>query len=153
MARAKEDVREETNLYERDYYLWVEQQTRLLADCRLDELDVANLIDEVGDLGRSQKRSISTSLVVVLRHLLEHQYQPRRRSRSWLASIEEHRRHLRDDFEDSPSLRDYALERFEEAYQDARRQAAIETGLPVEKLPDRPPWSLEQTLDRRFLPD
>lgn len=153
MAHAKEDVREEASLYERDFYLWVEEQVRLLGERRLDELDVVNLIDEVGDLGRSQKRAIRNNLVVVLLHLLKHQFQPRRRSRSWLASIAEHRRRLRDDFEDSPSLRGYAAERFEDAYRDARRQTAIETGLSDATFPDEPPWTLEQALDPDFLPD
>ena len=153
MARAQEDVREEADLYERDFYLWVEQQVRLLADGRLDELDVANLIDEIGDLGRSQKRSITNNLVVVLVHLLKYQFQPRRRFRSWLASIAEHRRRLRKEFQDSPSLRGHARDEFMECYQDARRQAAIETGLPDETLPDQPPWTLEQALDPGFLPD
>ena len=153
MARANEDVREQTGLYERDYYLWVEEQVRLLGERRFDELDAVNLIDEVGDLGRSEKRSIRNNLVVVLLHLLKHQFQPRRRSRSWLSSIAEHRRRLRDEFEDSPSLRGYAAERFEETYRDARRQAAIETGLSDETFPDQPPWTLEQALDPDFLPD
>lgn len=153
MARAKEEVREKSSLYERDFYLWVEEQLRLLGERWFDELDVANLIDEVGDLGISQKKSITSNLVVVLLHLLKHQYQPRRRSRSWLASIEERRRRLRKDFQHSPSLRGYARDEFIECYRDARRQAAIETGLPDESFPDDPPWTLEQTLDPDFLPD
>jgi hypothetical protein len=153
MARAKEDVRNEAGLYERDYYVWVEEQVRLLCERRFDELDVDTLNDEFGDLGRNQKRSIRNNLVVVLLHLIKHRYQPRRRSRSWLASIEEHRRHLRKHFQDSPSLRGYARDEFIECYQDARQQAAIETGLPVERFPDQPPWTPEQTLDPDFLPE
>lgn len=152
MARAKENVREEPDLYERDFYLWVEQQVGLLADGRLDELDVANLIDEVGDLGRSQKDALASNLVVVLKHLLKHEHQPRRRSRSWLTSIAEHRRRLRRSFQHSPSLRGHARDEFAECYRDARRQAAIETGLPDETFPDQPPWTLEQALDPDFVP-
>jgi hypothetical protein len=60
-----------------------------------------------------------------------------------LSTIAEHRR----------SLRPYAHERFEQCYQDSRRQALIETGLAADALPIAPPWSLEQALDPDFLPD
>jgi hypothetical protein len=53
----------------------------------------------------------------------------------------------------SPSPRRYVRKRFEECYQDSRRQALIETGLAPDALPAAPPWSLEQTLGPDFLPD
>jgi hypothetical protein len=90
--------------------------------------------------------------VVVLKHLLKYQFQPRRRSRSWRASIVEHRQRLRDDFRTSPSLRGYARDVFVEAYADARVREP-ETGLPERAFPRDPPYTLEQTLDPEFLPD
>lgn len=153
MARAKEATQVETSLYDRDFCLWIEEQVRLLKERRLEQLDVVNLIDEIEDLGIHEKKAVQSNLVVVLKHLLKYQYQPRRRSRSWLSSIAEHRRRLRNDLATSPSLRPYASERFEECYQDGRRQALIETGLAPDALPSTPPYSLEQTLDSDFLPE
>ena len=153
MARAKDAIQVETPLYERDFCLWVEEQARLLKEGRLEQLDLVNLIDEVEDLGIHEKKAVESNLVVVLKHLLKYQFQPRRRSRSWLSSIAEHRRRLRNDLTTSPSLRPYARERFEECYQDGRRQALIETGLAPDALPSEPPYSLEQALDPDFLPD
>jgi hypothetical protein len=153
MARAKDAVQVEAPLYERDFCLWVEEQARLLREGRLEQLDLVNLIDEIEDLGINRKHAVTSNLVVILDHLLKHQFQPRRRSRSWLASIAEHRRRLRKEFQHAPSLRGYAREQFEECYQDARGQALIETGLPQEALPRTPPYTLEQALDPEFLPD
>jgi hypothetical protein len=65
----------------------------------------------------------------------------------------EHRRRLRDDFEESPSLRPYAADVFGRAYADAREQASAETGLPVRTFPSSSPFTLEQTLDPKFLPN
>jgi hypothetical protein len=141
------------SLYERDFCLWVEEQARLLKEGRLQQLDLVNLIDEIEDLGLHEKKAFQSNLVVVLKHLLKYQFQPRRRSRSWVSSIAEHRRRLRNDLATSPSLRPYAREQFEECYQDGRRQALIETGLAQDTLPTAPPYSLEQTLDPDFLPD
>ena len=153
MATAKRAVRTEPSLYERDFCLWVEEQARLLRERRLEELDIANLVDEVESLGASERRSVRNNLVVVLKHLLKYRYQPGRRSRSWLSSVAEHRRRLRDDLETSPSLRPYARDRFEHCYRDGRHQALIETGLTPDAMPNDPPWSLEQALDPDFLPD
>jgi hypothetical protein len=153
MARAKDAVQVERSLYERDFCLWVEEQARLLREGRLEQLDLVNLIDEIEDLGIHEKKAVQSNLVVVLKHLLKYQFQPRRRSRSWLSSIAEHRRRLRNDLATSPSLRPYAREQFEECYKDGRRQALIETGLGVDALPSAPPYTLEQTLDPEFLPD
>jgi Domain of unknown function DUF29 len=153
MARAQNAVQVETPLYQRDFCRWVDEQVRLLKEGRLEQLDVVNLIDEIEDLGIHEKKAVQSNLVVVVKHLLKYQYQARRRSRSWLSSIEEHRRRLRNDLATSPSLRPHAREHFEECYQDARRQALIETGLGPDALPSAPPYTLEQTLDPEFLPD
>jgi Domain of unknown function DUF29 len=153
MARARDAVQVETPLYERDFCLWVDEQVRLLREGRLQQLDVINLIDEIESLGIHEKKAVQSNLVVVLKHLLKYQFQPRRRSRSWLSSIAEHRRRLRTDFGTSPSLRPHARAQFEECYQDARRQALIETGLAADALPSTSPYTLEQALDPEFLPD
>jgi Domain of unknown function DUF29 len=153
VARAKDAIQVETSLYERDFCLWVEEQARLLKEGRLQQLDLINLIDEIEDLGIHAKKAVQSNLVVVLKHLLKYQFQPQRRSRSWLSSIAKRRRRLRNDFATSPSLRPYAREQFEQCYQDGRRQALIETGLAPDALPSTPAYSLEQTLDPDFLPD
>jgi hypothetical protein len=153
MARAKDAIRLKPSLYESDFCLWVEEQARLLRKGRLDQLDIANLVEEIEDLGIGEKKAVQNNLVVVLKHLLKYRFQPRRRSRSWLSSMAGHRRRLRNDLATSPSLRPYACERFEQCYQDGRRQALIDTGLEPDAMPTASPWSLEQTLDPDFLPD
>jgi hypothetical protein len=153
MARADPLTEGRQSLYERDFYRWVEEQTGLLRQGALERLDVANLVEEIEDLGLGANKAVKSNLVVVLLHLLKHQFQARRRSRSWQASIVEHRQRLRDDFRTSPSLRGYARDVFVEAYADARARASAETGLPDGAFPETAPYSLEQTLDPEFLPD
>ena len=97
MARAKQAIATEGGLYQRDFRLWVEEQARLLRGSEFERLDIANLVEEIEDLGIAAKKAVKSNLVVVLLHLLKHQFQPRRRSRSWQASILEHRQRLRDD--------------------------------------------------------
>jgi hypothetical protein len=152
VARAQPLTNDGPSLYKRDFYLWVEEQARSLREGRLESLDVVNLLDEIESLAINRKHAVTSDLVVILKHLLKYQFQTRRRSRSWLSSIAEHRRRLRDEFQHAPSLRGYARDQFEECYRDSRRQALIETGLAPDALPKAPPYSLEQTLGPEFLP-
>ena len=153
MARADLLADDRQALYERDFCLWLEQQATLLREGRFAELDLANLIEEIEAMARRDRKAVRTNLVVLLTHLLKYQFQPRRRSSSWRGSILEHRRQLRDDFEESPSLRPHAAAVFARAYADAREQASVETGLPLDTFPIDSPYTLEQTLDHTFLPD
>ena len=61
MARVDPVTAERTSLYERDFYLWLERQAELLREGRLTELDVANLLEEIEDMGRSESRATSSS--------------------------------------------------------------------------------------------
>lgn len=63
------------SLYDADFLLWSEQQASLLrrfaAGERVnDAVDWANLVEEVGDLGRSEFRAVESLLDVGLRHLI-----------------------------------------------------------------------------------
>jgi Domain of unknown function DUF29 len=152
VARAEALTEDKKTLYERDFCLWLEQQAALLRAGRFDALDLANLIEEIEAMARKDQKAIKSNLVVLLTHLLKHQFQPEQRSSGWRGSIVEHRQRLRDDFEQSPSLRAHAAAVFARAYADARERASAETGLPLRTFPRSSPYTLEQTLDPRFLP-
>ena len=114
---------------------------------------MANLIEEIDDMGKSQKQAVRSNLIVVLMHLLKYKYQPDRRSGSWKYTIREHRRRLIEAFEDSPSLRIFFAEVFDKCYQNARKEAADETALSLGTFPSESPFTPEQTLDEDFLPE
>lgn len=139
-------------LYEQDFCLWLEQTAKLLQLGRFSEVDVANLVDEVKAIARSERRAVESILEVILMHLLKYRYQRERRSRSWLLTLFEHRKRMERIFKDSPSLRRYFEEVFGEGYQNARQMAAIETGLELEAFPVELPFGIEEVLAVDFLP-
>lgn len=141
------------NLYDQDYCLWIETMAELLKNKQFSELDLENLIEEIEDMGRSQRDSLESNLIVVLLHLLKWKYQPQMRSGSWQRSIIEHRRRINKAFKDSPSLKRYFLEIYDEAYQSGRKQAAAETGLNLAIFPLENPFTREQILNSDYLPD
>lgn len=142
-----------STLYEQDYHQWLEKTAHLLKNDRLNELDTPNLIEEIEDMGRSQKRAVASNLRITLRHLLKYKYQPERRTSSWRLTLFEHRRRLEEDFADSPSLKNYFYEVFSKCYQDARKEAAIETEMPLMTFPERLPFTPEEVLNLEYLPD
>ena len=139
-------------LYEQDFYAWVGEQVEALRSGHTQGLDIENLAEEIEDMGRSQRRAVKSALIIILIHLLKYRYQPHHRTNSWRASIREHRRRVRDELADSPSLRPYIERILDDCYQDAREAAADESGLPVVTFPAVCPFALEQALDRNFLP-
>jgi hypothetical protein len=136
-----------SSLYEQDYYLWLETTAKLLREGQLSALDVANLLEEIEDMGRSEKRAFYSNLKILLMHLLKYSYQSEKRSNSWIASIVEHRQRIKKAFKESPSLQAYFIEIVNECYQDARELAAAETGLAIDAFPVEPPFTPEEILN------
>ncbi len=54
------------NLYDGDYYQWLNVTAMLLNEGRSNDLDVPNLLDELEAMGKSQKRAIESHLKVLL---------------------------------------------------------------------------------------
>lgn len=141
------------SLYETDFVRWVELTVEQLRTQNYAEVDWTNLIEEIEDMSRRERRGLESNLVVVLLHLLKWQYQPEGRTGSWRGSIREHRRRVNRDLKDSPSLVPYLQTIFAEAYTSAREQAADETDLPLDTFPLECSYTPEQTLDANFLPE
>lgn len=141
------------SLYETDFLHWVETIVEQLRSQNYACVDWTNLIEEIEEMSRRERKSLKSNLVVILLHLLKWQYQPECRTGSWRGRIREHRRRIKDDLQDSPSLLPYLQEVFAECYANAREQAADETGLPLETFPLDCPYEPEQALNSQYLPD
>jgi hypothetical protein len=139
-------------LYERDFYAWLEDQAAKLRARSHNDIDWENLAEEIESLGRSQKKEIRSRLELLIHHLLKWQVQPGRRSESWRITIGEQRTFIPGIVEDSPSLASYPAEIFEKAYSAGRRKAIEETGLSANIFPSRPPFTVSEALDNRYLP-
>lgn len=140
-------------LYETDFVQWIETTVEQLRSQNYSCVDWQNLIEEIEDMLRRERKSLKSNLVVILLHLLKWQHQPELRSGSWRGSIREHRRRVNDDLKDSPSLIPYFQEVFAECYTNAREQAADETGLPLETFPVNCLYLPKQVLKAEYLPD
>lgn len=140
------------DLHETDFYAWLSHNAVLIRAGRVSEADLANIAEELEDMGRSDKRALGSHIGVLLLHLLKWQYQPAQRSNSWRGSINNARRAIAKLLKESPSLRGLIPALMADEYSDARDDAAMETGLPESTLPVACPYSIEAMLDKGFWP-
>ncbi|MGF1523700.1 MAG: DUF29 domain-containing protein [Leptolyngbyaceae cyanobacterium] len=142
-----------STLYDQDYLGWLTETVRQLKQGDLAAVDVANLVEELEDMGRSERRAVESNLEVILMHLLKYRYQSEFCSNSWRFTLLEHRDRLAKSFRDSPSLKPYFANIFADCYAQARKKAAVETGIPLTTFPEDSPFTPDMTLDTDYLPD
>jgi len=132
--------------YEKDYAGWVEDTALAIEEGRFTEIDRVALADEVKGLGITERDRIEIVLRVLVRHLLKTKYQPEKRTRSWELSIRVQRKHLAKYLRHSPSLRPELPELLSDAYDNARIEAANETGLDPDTFPEACEWTIAEIL-------
>ena len=132
--------------YETDLLEWANYTAHLLREQRWAEVDWEHLIEEVEDLGKSERSAIGSQLERIMLHLLKWEYQPERRSDSWLDSITDGRSQIQRKIEDSPSLKTYPDQILSQEYRRASRGAARQTELDIAIFPSTCPYSTEQVL-------
>jgi hypothetical protein len=140
-------------LYDQDYYLWLKTTINQLRTGQFSAVDLENLLEELEAMGRSEKRAIKSLLLKLLVHLLKLKYWDNERERNqghWKGEIRTFRIQIKDELKDSPSLKAYILEIFDECYQDARKEASDRSQLPLETFPIIPIGSLGQILDENW---
>ena len=129
-------------LYDRDFAAWCDETVAHLQARQFHALDLANLIEEIEGLGRSERRQIRNRLDVLLNHLLKRLYVASPGNyRGWELTIREQRKQLRRLLADSPSLQAEPLASFDQIWQDAL--ADLQYAYPDRQFPDAWPFSRE----------
>jgi hypothetical protein len=121
-------------LFETDETAWLERMAELVRRGRVEDLDLPNLSEFLSDMARRDRREVESRLRVLITHRLKWEYQPARRSRSWLVTIEQQRQEL-VGLLTSGTLHNHAEAVLPATYANGLRMAALETGLPVETFP------------------
>ena len=148
-------------LYQEDFNLWREQTIKKIKEGSFEDVDWEHLVEELEDMGKSEKRAFTSNLMVLLAHLLKLKVQfdaPDTMKGSWYNSVDEHRTRVKKDLDDNPSFKSYLETAVKDAYKDARKLAIKEGsrakyGLrkpPQFEYPFECPFSLNQLLDDDF---
>jgi Domain of unknown function DUF29 len=138
------------DLYDEDFYIWVEAQAELLRDRRFEELDLENLIEEVEDLGGALKRSVRSRARTIMEHLLKLHHSPAQEPRlGWRETIRMQRSELLGDL--TPSLRRTLADELSDMYDRARHDAEASLRdhgehAAADALPESCPYTPEQIM-------
>lgn len=97
-------------LYDEDFVAWTEQQAEALRAAgrgRTNEpVDWENLAEEIGSLGRSDRRELRSQIYRIISHLAKLQFSPATEPRGgWRASVRDGRKQAELVLADSPSLK------------------------------------------------
>ncbi len=161
MKELTEKHQKNKSLYDEDFQEWIAETIAKLQSKDFDALDIEHLIEELTDLGKSEKNALRSNLKVLLTHLLKLKVQfdaPDMMKSSWYDSVNEHRERVLDDLISTPSLKSYLDEAVAEAYPGARKLAIKDSkkakfGVRISdesKYPISCPFSMEQILDEDF---
>jgi len=105
-------------LYEKDFYLWVQENLSLLKNRELDHVDWENPLEEIEDLGQRYLDSAISFMAVILEHLYKWENFRDREyvGHSWIKSINNARNELDVIFERHPSIRKKSAEELPTAW-------------------------------------
>ena len=150
-----------STLYDLDYSTWAAKTAELLRQGRFSELDLDHLVEELDDMGKSQRHELVSRLRILLAHLLKWQYQYRQLSERWAEyegkrwrnTLIEQRLALRYLLEEYPGLKGKIGEAITKAYSQAVELAARESELSVKTFPASCPYTQAQILNPDFYPD
>jgi hypothetical protein len=135
------------NLYDKDYYGWIVENVSLLKAKRFNDVDLKNLIEELKDMGKSEKRSLESYLTNLISHRLKWDLQPNKRSNSWIGTINIARRKVTKLLEENPSFKNLAETLLQDAYVDGVYEAMSDTGLQESEFPGECPYKLNDLLN------
>ena len=133
----------EVNQYDRDFNLWIEKSIAAIKNRDFASIDWDNLLIEIEDMGKSQKRALESYTRRLIQHILKLKYwelEKERNAKHWKIEIRNFRREIIRLLEDSPSLKNYLSKNYADWYS----KTVVEMGqyfdiadsslLPLEKL-------------------
>ena len=141
------------SLYEQDEHFWLTETIKLLKENRLEQLDIENLIEELEYFSNRDKNRVESFLRQITIHLLLLQY--------WTTEYEYNYRHWQGEIATfriqlnrtlTTNLKHHLLDNVEDIYQESVFIVNQKTGLSFEIFPSICPYSLEQLLDKNWLP-
>ena len=136
--------------YDGDFTAWAFDQARRLRALQSNDIDVANIAEEIEDLGKGEVNKLESFLRLILLHILKWDNQPSYRSKSWARSIVSHRRHATKQLRKNPSLKAVLDETIEDAYDMAVTDAVRETGLGANSFPETNPYTFDTIMNREL---
>lgn len=141
--------------YDADIVAWSRHQAALLRAGRFEQLDIERVAQTIEAVGECECCELAAGLASLLVELIVWQRYPGGRSAGRRAGLQLRRRRIERRLNRVPSLRSCLIDAdfWADAWDDARQTAAERLQCEAAALARQCPWSAEQVLDSRFLPE
>ena len=126
-------------LYHQDLNLWRQEIVAAIQDRKLENMDWDNLIEEINDMGASEKRALRSYTKRLIEHILKLQYWKREREynqRSWKKEVVNFREEIKNILKESPSLNSYLQQNYLDWHQKSVKAMREEFVIPDDNLVD-----------------
>ncbi len=108
-----------------------------IANRDLEAMDWDNLLDEIDDMGKSQKRSLESYLELLIAHILKLQYWHSERKRNykhWKVEVVNFRNRINRLLKQNPSFKKYMAEVYPGVFADVVESWQIEFDIPEDNF-------------------
>ncbi len=120
-------------LYDLDFNLWIEKVKQKIQERDFIDMDWDNLLDEIDDMGKSEKRSLESYLQRLIEHTLKLQYwqeERKRNYRHWQAEVANFRNQINRLLKRNPSFKNYMTEIYPEIFSEVIQIRSLEFEIP-----------------------
>ena len=124
-------------LYLEDYNLWLERVKDAITNRDFANMDWRNLVEEIDDMGKLQKRSLESYLELLVAHILKLQYWESERERNykhWKVEVVNFRNRINRLLKKNPSLKNYMAEVYADIFKDTVKAWKIEFHIPSDSF-------------------
>ncbi|MEO1799410.1 MAG: DUF29 domain-containing protein, partial [Cyanobacteria bacterium J06629_2] len=112
-------------LHQQDFNLWTEKVKSKIQQRDFEDMDWDNLLDEIEDMGKSDRRALRSYTQRLIEHIFKLKYWKEERDRhknDWKLEIINFRTQISNILEDSPSLRNYLDDNYLNWYEQSLRK-------------------------------
>ena len=109
-------------LHDRDFNLWIEETIKTIKNKDVSNMDWENLLEEIEDVGASQKRALDSYVQRLIEHILKLKYwhsEKERNERGWRTEVVNFRNRINRILKKNPSLKNYLRSEYTDNYNDA----------------------------------
>jgi hypothetical protein len=122
-------------LHDRDFYLWTEEIKQKIQTRNFADMDWDNLLDEIDDMGKSEKRSLESYIQRLIEHILKLKYWESEREqnyRHWCAEVANFRNQINRLLKRNPSFKKYLAEIYDEIFTEVIQVRSLEFDIPTD---------------------
>lgn len=120
-------------LYDRDFNLWIEEIKKAIQNQDFKNMDWDNLLDEIDDMGKSEKRALESYLEQLIAYVLKLRYwesQKNNNHKHWKVEVINFRSRISRLLKRNPSFNRYMTEVYPGIFADAVKSWQVEFDIP-----------------------